>query len=783
MKKTRNSRPKGRHARQLGSRSRGSGLEIVQHPMSSIDPAALRAALLKLARDKVLEFPQLLAKIDALFRAKFPPSVLATLAGYGLRAGVSADGVASETMISNLQQHHVELLHALALTLPSEEWGIEPAVPNDIQQAIDTVIALTDAFHQRRFLAIEETEGIQERVVLALREKLRMHTQVVRNWGYFSDVVRISGELYAPLDVQLRQHHGFGSSDLITVGRTLVSILEARFNERYGILRKIFRERSIPRLVRQYYKHYPNVEGDREEFLRNVPSFATIKMVRARLLGHADMSLVPEGSVTVSAIADHAGLPTEVAGKVLDALSLEPGALKGSEREHLFLSNPIWVAPIIRMGDQYFCPAPQVLFSHIHDVLHSLAEAANLKTVLENRRADYLETKIGTLLKSALPDSVQWPNAKWRVAGVEYETDRVAKLDKTIVIVEAKSAALTAPGLRGAPDRVKRHVRDLILDPSEQSARLEALIRQARTGDREAVAALADFGDGFADTDAVLRISVTLDDFSILSSSELELKEAGWIPQDVELPCTLNVADLECAIEILADPARFVHYFAERQRFQKSLHVLADEMDFLGFYLQTGFNVWSIEGRDDVRLSISGVSGAIDHYYNSRDAGVSVPKPKPKILPYFAKLIEAIAARKSPGWLGITLDLLRMASYDEQKSLEKAFDKLKRNVERYWRNPEHECSVMVIPPPIRETTVVFYAYPPQLESKRKEIAEELIAKALEKSGRSRCLLIGRNISKWNEAYSFIYTARRPKSWDDTPPYHVPDPSADSGRTS
>jgi hypothetical protein len=197
--------------------------------------------------------------------------------------------------------------------------------------------------------------------------------------------------------------------------------------------------------------------------------------------------------------------------------------------------------------------------------------------------------------RSHLPSASLLHGVKWRAGDIEYETDHIAAIDKTVVIVEDKSATLSAPGLRGAPDRVRRHVRELIFDPSEQSTRLEAMIWRAKAGEAAAIASLSAFGIDFSGTECVVRISITLDDFSVLSSAEPELKEAGWIPTDTALAVTLNIADFLSVIDILERPAFFVHYFTERTCIQKVMDIFADEMDFLGFYLETGFNIWSLE--------------------------------------------------------------------------------------------------------------------------------------------------------------------------------------------
>jgi hypothetical protein len=730
------------------------GFKLFQHPLSNVEPAVIRAALLKMAGQKFEAFPELIKTILQLLREKYPLHILAVMAGYGLQGGVSDEGVAEKGFISKLEQHQVELLQALTLTLPFAEWGKLPATPSDIQMVIDTIIELADAFRHRRFKALEGEADLQARTALPLQEQLRLHTQTVRNWGYFSEVVQISSELYAPLDEPFRKAIGFGASDLITTARHLIALLENRSNERFKWLKRVFREKTITRLVRAYCKYHPGVNGDAEEFLKGIPEGETRDQVAIKLLAHSDLLFAEIMTFTPGEVAQQSGLLGEITKRVLDALSLPAGGLHEKNPEHLFMGNPIWRYPAIEMGGEYFCPMPQSVFSHIHEIMRSLAAKAGLKNAIENQRAVYLEAKVKELLSTALPTAQFRHAVKWRIGEDEYETDHVAAIDRTIVIVEDKSTALTAPGLRGAPDRVRRHVSDLIIAPSEQSTRLQGMIWKAKAGDTKTIESLAPFELNFANTERIVRISVTLDDFSILASAEGDLKEAGWIPHEMALAPTLNVADFQAVIDILGRPSFFLHYFAERERFQKALQIFADEMDFLGLYLETGFNVSSLE-MEKPRLALTGMSAPIDCYYESRDAGIRLTKPKPKLSPYFSALISAIEKRAFPRWSIVTTDLLRCASYKEQKKIDKLLMKLKAGVERNWRDPEHECSLVVSPPEIRDTAVVFYAYPPQLASRRKEIAEELASKALEMSGRERCVMICRNTARWDEPYASI----------------------------
>ena len=188
---------------------------------------------------------------------------------------------------------------------------------------------------------------------------------------------------------------------------------------------------------------------------------------------------------------------------------------------------------------------------------------------------------------------------------------------------------------------------------------------------------------------------------------------------------TLNLADFELVIEILEKPSFLLHYFAERQRVQKDGHIFADEMDFLGCYMDTGLNLGDLEAQR-LSLTLTGMSKPIDHYYNSNDASVAVSKPKPKLARYMASLVSFIEGRALPGWTTIATDLLRCATYEEQRRLEKLMAELRTKVERNWRDPKHECALVARSHALQGTLVVFFVYPPQLAERRRQGCSTLL---------------------------------------------------------
>src|SRR5690606_22892999 len=142
-------------------------------------------------------------------------------------------------------------------------------------------------------------------------------------------------------------------------------------------------------------------------------------------------------------------------------------------------------------------------------------------------------------------------------------------------------------------------------------------------------------------------VSVTLDDFSMLSMAEDELKAVGWAPNDLSLPATLNVADFETVIEILERPALILHYFAERPKFQRAASLLADEIDLLGVYLGSLFHLPELNA-EKIQLVASGESKPIDTYYGRLEAGHSATKPSVAIAPAFLAILDRLSNRQVP---------------------------------------------------------------------------------------------------------------------------------------
>ena len=450
------------------------------------------AAFLKVAADKAAEFIQIFELVRQQFRVTNPLPIMAVFAQSLLR-NADRHGVPRTPAIDDLQQFHGELLQAVLLTVPPEEWGENPleAESDVMQEVFDAVPKLFDSFFHERLIAAQKTADEQEKAIMSLQCSIQFHTQAVRNWGYFGHVIEIVTELYGPLDGAFNEHYGFGINDLIKMMKAVEAEYERRVNDHSGIAQV-----DSPSSFMEYIN-------------QELPKRAIFK---------------------TEEVAALTGYNPQLVGSVLQKVSLLPGTLVEAKPEHLILGNPVWSAPSIDLGESYFIPMPQVTFSHIHSLVARLGLAAGIKAELEKARSRYLESELGEALRTALPGASIDSNVKWRPDGKGhdlFETDYLVKMDRLVLIAEAKSHRLTPEGMRGAPDRMKRHVDDLVLKPSMQSIGLENLILAAKRGEDAAKVEAQRLGIEPSKVDRVIRLSITLDDLSVLCSQEGQFKRLG----------------------------------------------------------------------------------------------------------------------------------------------------------------------------------------------------------------------------------------------------------------
>ena len=86
------------------------------------------------------------------------------------------------------------------------------------------------------------------------------------------------------------------------------------------------------------------------------------------------------------------------------------------------------------------------------------------------------------------------------------------------------------------------------------------------------------------------------------------------------------------------------------------------------------------------------------------------------------------------------------------------FDHDQESVQKNFRDPKHECCMVIIPPAGREAVLMFYVYNQAGAANRDDTVSQLTTEALEQHGRARCTVVGRKVEDWDRPYQFVMIA-------------------------
>lgn len=702
------------------------------------------------------QYQEALSRLRDLLQRYDATLLLSYVSAYGLSVAVSeATGVSNSEGNLQLFPFHAEILQALSLQTPRDDLSFRPFHPNVPDQLWEDIKTLCEAQHLRRFnpdgIALPED---QQAVALA-QQLIRGATQNIRNWGYPSQIKRIARELYRPFDGPLSAARGFSASNVIDVFEAMVQQVESRQTRRMKILADVFGSsaKDARALVHNYHETIGLGADDAARFLQHMQAQRiSPDAVRAMLLAHYDSTRLPElYTFRPSDFASPLAINGDQVSAILDEYALEWGALTDYEIDHLHLSNPVWTKPVIKLDDdRYFCSLPAGFFSFVIPCMEAVL--APLGDAVSKRRADYLESKVAGIVRSRFPSSSTIQNLAWTEDGTPYETDLIAFVDSFALIIECKSGKITPQALRGAPDRLQRRIRDLLIDPNVQSSRLkrrlEALASNPHRPDplRDAV------GHDLGRIRRIVRVSVCLEDFGMIQSSLGQFEDTGWLPDEFS-PCpTMSLADLETVFDILEHPVQILHYLIRREEIEATVGHIADELDLLGLYLTTLFDLSALE--EGYQLELTGMSAALDHYYTSTDAGVDLPKPRPKISPLFASIFSQLERSGAPRWTEIGV-ALGMFSPDDQEKIAKNLAARERRIRKDRKSAAHHEILIRIPSKASSYALAYVMFENETADKMRQFMQQAAATAFQTRHVRSVVVVAHNIDRPGTAYQAI----------------------------
>lgn len=735
---------------------------MLDNPLDHLTDDQRKDLVREISETNKKKFYELLNIIQDLLKTHDPITLLAIISGYGLSVGAGDTGVQSNEGRALITQSHVEMLQALLLQIPKRDWGANPVAPDVVQKGFDTLTELGRAFSFSRMNSGRLDASAKDKAIDDIQSLVRSNTQTVRNWGYYSQVLNISTELYSYFDEILLDKLGFSATNIIEIFNFMLRTMENSLTERHVTLRQLKAIKRPKELILKYHELIGQGQEEADQFIEVVGiSKLSIKRLFLMLLGHYDLGMSDSFYFTVESVSSNSGINFENTKLVLDYFSYSPGDLETHKTEFLFLDNPVWNKPIVKDEKAYFCPMPQLFFSFVLSSLDELIEKIN-KDKLHDRRANYLEEKIEEIVKRRFPEALTVSSVKWRVAEKQFETDLITFIDSHAIIIEAKAHKISKSALRGAPDRIKRHIKEILVEPSIQSKRLENRLNELRL-DATISDELRDrLPVDLSSIHKVLRVSVSLEDFASLQANFSRFIDTEWLPEDF-YPCpTMNLADFETLFDFLEHPVQIIHYLQRRTELEGRVCFLGDELDFMGLYEMTLFNLGSMQSEDKTEIIITEMSAPLDKYYTSRDEGIMIEKPRPKISKLFNDIFRKLEERSTPQWTEIGV-LLNMFSPNDQLKLASAVEMLKKGVNRTWQKEGHKNAIIYVPPEASEYALAYVLFKNGNAHRRYEFVENAAASGLEPEHVKSCLVIAKNIDQDDRPYHYISLC---KSSDD-----------------
>lgn len=185
-----------RKARKNPSGNSARGPFFKNIPISHLTDQERKEWVVAMGESARSEVSDSLAQLEELTRRVEPLLALAVMESYALMRFVTRNN-GKPRAVPEVQQGHVEFLQALFLhQAPNTERPL--ASPDDIQVFFQQLPRLFGAQQHARLPdrhQVHVPESEDEGALRLVQEYLRAHTTVVRNWGYFSTVSRISREL------------------------------------------------------------------------------------------------------------------------------------------------------------------------------------------------------------------------------------------------------------------------------------------------------------------------------------------------------------------------------------------------------------------------------------------------------------------------------------------------------------------------------------------------------------------------------------------------------------
>ncbi len=710
-----------------------------------------------LGKDARNKFGTLYPQVEKWVTDYDPVYVLSVCAFYLISQPEGTDREATGSL--EFPHHYLELLQAFALCQPRNV---------TVRPLLDGVSALKEHMAEmghhmsmRHFDIPERLTSEREISAYRLRTDMMLQTTAIRNWAYPHQMRKVLLDLSQAVASAFDAAYGVDPTRFFSMLMLASQEAQDRLNAHIEKLRGCIAARDHRAILKAYNAAFPeNVPISDEHFdelwLRAGKKRTSLLSM---LMTHADLKLESIYSFTLDRAHELIGADTDKAAlhALLEKISLCFGDLAGANREHFILSNPVLERPFISLGNGTYFSAVWGVLPHMQlDILEDLVwKNVPLRDRYTKAKAAYLEDELDRIVRAGFPNGQVFKGSTWHDdGGVLYENDLVVVIDTFAIVFEAKSASVSDPARRGAPDRLADTLRELIEAPSEQALRFIERLKSTP--------AIQEFKTKRGVTNKIdtrsvkhyIPMGVTLSHLGFIASNLKKLIAAGIVEKKLEeLAPSVSITDLESVFELLEREVEKVHYLARRREFEAHVEYEGDELDLLGFYLDNGFNIGDTEYAQDSVFSMIMKSKELDPYFVGSREGKPVCKPRLAMTKWWDEILNRISERQFEGWLETGFILLNTTKEDQEK-FEAAFGKLAKQVMAGTASKPHNWIRWESGPERRRYIIVGYPY----LTDDKDLRNSILAEAIDEdstAGARGVAAIGMKISSPHYPYDVL----------------------------
>ena len=643
-------------------------------------------------------------------------------------------------------QYHVEILQALFL---QSKKGTNTSLSSfQIDEVIELINKVSETFMNKRVADIKNYEENEKEAFLNV-EMFRTNTMTIRNWGHREQVIRVTKELFNPIDDLIKKEYKVSAINLLKMFESIVNTVELKLNERNQLIYDIFNSSDIPQMIKLFTNFYPSI--NKNELYGIEDKFNSKKEFAFYLIFDLSNQFLKE-IYTINLSEFLKAYPEEINESILNEIlkkwSYSKGDLSDFPTEHIFLGNPIWKKPLIKIDEStYFWPIMGIFTSFCVELIENIfIENQRLKKIYDKRRAQFLEKSVENLFKRNFESAEIYSNLIWN----EGENDLLVLIDSYAVIVEVKSGKISDSARRGSFKRLQKEIRKLIVDPSKQAIKFKEYIENNQNEIEFLKKNKEEICVDFSKIKCIITLSITFDLFGHLASKIPQLARIGFINEESYFTPNMSLADLEIFFDLLETDTEKIHYLIKRYYFEKDVNYMADELDLLGFYLQTGFNFSDTEF-DNTFVQLYGVSEEIlDSYLTTKHLNEQNPKPLPRRTKWWQDILNRLNKLKPLRWVDVSLTLLNV-SFEDQIAFENKIKEIKDIVLKEWKQKNHTNYVSFYNKNSNEI-IIGYCYNDIGIKERDKSISLISGEVMEKIGLNEAIVIG--IDVYNKIYPY-----------------------------